>query len=280
MTGEEYRAMRGRMARNAHPLSRVIAFRKDKPMKRTLTLICLSLILGAAVFAGGRQEKPAGDLPSVDQILDKYIKAIGGKAAVQKQTSRVAKGTFDIPAMGAGGPITLYSKAPNKSLRVIEIPGFGIIQQGYNGSVGWSQDPQGGLRELAGAELVQAKREADFYADIKLKELYSKMTVKGKEKVGNGEAYVVEAVPTEGSPETLYFDTQSGLIVRTDTVAETPQGKQAFQTYLENYKEVEGIKMPFLIRQNSSAISFTVTLEEVKFNVPIDDAKFNKPASQ
>lgn len=249
-------------------------------MKRTLTLIVLSLALGAAVLASGGQAKPTGALPTADQILDKYVQAIGGKAAVQKQTSRVSKGTFDIPAMGAGGPITIYAKAPNKTLRVIEIPGFGTVQQGYNGTVGWAQEPQNGLRELAGLELTQAKREAEFYGDIKYKEMFKKLTVTGKATVGTGEAYVVEAVPAEGSPQKLYFDTQSGLIVRMDMEAETMQGKMAFEIYPENYKEVDGIKIPFLIRQNSSAFSFTVTLEEVKHNVPIDDAKFNKPAGQ
>jgi zinc protease len=249
-------------------------------MKRTLTLLFLSLALGAAVFASGRQEKPTGALPTVDQILDKYVQAIGGKAAIQKQTSRVSKGTFDIPAMGAGGPITIYSKAPNKTLLVIEIAGFGTIQQAFNGTVGWAQEPQSGLRELTGTELAAAKREGEFYSDIKIKEMFTKLTVTGKAKVGSNEAYVIDAVPTAGEPQKMYFDTQSGLMLRMDVTQEGPQGKVPFEIYFENYKEVDGIKMPFLMRRNSPAISFTITLEEVKHNVPIDDAKFNKPAGQ
>jgi hypothetical protein len=174
----------------------------------------------------------------------------------------------------------MYAKAPNKNLVVINIPGFGIIQQGFNGTVGWSQEPSSGLRELSGAELASAKRDAEFYADIKYKEMYSKMTVKGKEKVGDKEAYVVEAMPTEGSPQKIYFDTQTGYIIRTDREVESPQGKMAVEIYLEDYKEVDGIKMPFTVRQITPAISFTIKIEEVKHNVPVDDAKFNKPAAQ
>lgn len=249
-------------------------------MKRTLTIIFLSLVLGAAGFASGRQAKPAGAMPTVDQVLDKYVQAIGGKAAVQKQTSRVSKGTFSLPAMGLDAPIIIYAKAPNKSAFVIDIPGIGAVQQGYNGAVAWSIDPQSGARDVTGVELAAVKREAEFYADLKFKELFTKLTVKGKEKVGNSEAYVVEAVPAEGSPQKLYFDTQSGLLVRMDVEAESPQGKLAFEIYLEDYKEVDGVKMPFTTRRNSPAFSFTIKLEEVKHNVPIDDAKFNKPAGQ
>jgi hypothetical protein len=182
--------------------------------------------------------------------------------------------------MGAGGPIEIYAKAPNKNLVIINIPGFGVIQQGYNGTVAWSQEPSSGLRELSGPELVSAKRDAEFYADIKYKEMYSKMTVKGKEKVGEKEAYLVEAVPTEGNLQKIYFDTQTGLILRQDREVESPAGKMPVEVYLEDYKEVDGIKVPFTIRQVTPAISFTIKVQEVKHNVPVDDAKFNKPAAQ
>jgi hypothetical protein len=268
-------------------------------MKRTITTIFICAVVAVSAFAQGNQQKPATGqpaakpadvkpadakpaeaLPTADQILDKFVQAIGGKAAVQKVTSRVSKGTFEIPAMGAGGPIEMYAKAPNPNLVIINIPGFGTVQQGYNGTVAWAQEPTSGLRELSGPELVSAKREAEFYADIKFKEMYSKMTVKGKDKVGDKEVYVIEATPSEGSPAKLYFDTQTGLVLRTDREAETPQGKMPVEIYLEDYREVDGIKMPFIVRQVTPAISFTIKVEEVKHNVPIEDTKFNKPSGQ
>jgi zinc protease len=268
-------------------------------MKRTMTMALTCAMLAASAFAQGSQQKPAAGqqpakpaetkpadakpaaaLPTADQILDKFVQAIGGKAAVEKVTSRVSKGTFEIPAMGAGGPIEMYAKAPNKNLVIINIPGFGTVQQGYNGAVAWAQEPTSGLRELSGGELVSAKREAEFYADIKFKEMYPKMTVKGKDKVGDKEVYVIEATPSEGSPAQLYFDTQTGLLLRSDREAETPQGKMHVETYLEDYREVDGIKMPFTVKQVTPAISFTIKVEEVKHNVPVEDTKFNKPSGQ
>src|ERR1051325_11616587 len=147
-------------------------------MKRTMTIIFISAILAASVFAQNTQPKPATPqpaaqaLPTIDQILDKFVQALGGQAAIQKINTRVSKGNFEIPSMGAGGPIEMYAKAPNKNLVIINIAGFGVIQQGFNGTVAWAQEPTSGLRELSGPELVSAKRDAEFYADIKFKEMY------------------------------------------------------------------------------------------------------------
>jgi outer membrane lipoprotein-sorting protein len=237
-----------------------------------LTLI---LVLSATSWAFAQDK-----LPTVDQVIDKYVQAIGGKAAVEKQNSRVSKGNFEIPSFSAGGPIEIYAKAPNKAFSTINIEGFGVVQQGFTGSTGWSSDPQSGMRELGASEVAAAKLDSDFYRDIKLKELYPKLELKGKEKLPAGEAYVIIATPATGSPETLYFDTQSGLLVRQDGKRESPQGSMNVQVWFEDYKDVEGVKMPFTVKQNSDAISFVIKLTEIKPNVAIDDAKFNKPAGQ
>lgn len=255
-------------------------------MKRTLTIFFLTLLVSAVAYAQGGQQKPAPEakpaakLPTVDQVLDKYVQAIGGKAAVEKHTTRVLKGSLDIPAFGASGPIEIYAKAPNKSASIVTITGFGVVQEVFDGKTGWSSDPQGGLREKAGAELAAAKLDSEFYKSTKLKQLYPKIVVKGTDKVGDKEVYVLEATPADSSMETWYFDTQSGLILREDTERESPQGKMAIQVFYEDYKDVDGVKMAFSLKQVSSAFTLTIKMEDIKHNVPVDDAKFNKPAAQ
>ncbi len=258
-------------------------------MKRTLmTLsVCLTLMLAAAVKAQDKpapaktpEAKPPAALPSANQIVDKYVQAIGGKAAVEKINSRELKGTFELAAMGVSAPFESYSKAPNKTVFTINIEGFGTVQRGYNGAVGWDSNPQTGLRELAGAELAQMKLGADFYRDVKMMQLFPKMTVKGIEKVNDRDAYLIEATSADGITEKMYFDTQTGLLVRTDTEAETPQGKMPATVLASDYREVDGIKMPFTILQKTPTIEFTLKVESVKHNVAVDDAKFNKPAAQ
>lgn len=255
-------------------------------MKKTLTIMILCMAVAVAAFA---QQKPADPkppamaaqgTPTVDQILDKYVQALGGKAAMEKITSSAAKGTFEIAAFGATGSAEIWGKAPNKTAIRLDIPGFGIVQEGFNGTVAWAQEPQSGLREKTGAELASTKLEADFYRPIRLKQLYPKITVTGTEKVAEKDAFVLEATPAEGSPEKWYFDAASGLLVRIDAERESPQGKTAVQNYLEDYRDVGGVKEPFLNRIVSPSFTIVIKLDELKHNVEIDDAKFNKPATQ
>lgn len=255
-------------------------------MKRILTTLILSLLVAVIANAQASQQKPAADtkpaakLPTVDQVLDKYVQAIGGKAAVEKQTSRVAKGSFEIAAFGASGTAEVYAKAPNKTATIIDVAGFGVFQQVFDGKSGWSNDPQSGFREKAGAELASTRLDSEFYKPVRLKALYPKIVVKGTDKVGDKDVYVLEATPAEGSAETWYFDTQSGLILREDAERESPEGKQAIQVFYEDYKEVDGVKMAFSIRQVTPAFTLNIKMLDIKHNVPVDDAKFDKPAAK
>ena len=252
-------------------------------MKRILCIVLLCSAVALTALAQGKEKpadpKPAAALPGADQILDKYVQAIGGKAAIEKLTSRVSKGSFELPAFGASGTVEIYEKAPNKNVAIINIAGFGVVQEGFDGNVGWAQDPQSGLRVTSGPELAAAKLDAEFLKPIKIKQLYSKIVVKGKDKVADKEVYVVEATPAGSSVETWYFDTQSGLMLRQDAEREGPQGKQNVQIFLDNYKEVDGVKLPFSIHQVTPAFTIDIKIEEVKHNVPVDDAKFVKPAA-
>jgi outer membrane lipoprotein-sorting protein len=246
-------------------------------MKRALTIIVVSLIFSAIAAA----QTPAPDAKpnvTVDQVLDKYVEAIGGKAALEKLTTRVAKGTFEITAQGVSAPAEVYAKAPNSLLIKFNINGYGLLSQGYNGSIGWAQDPQSGLREITGAELDEIKRSSDFYHETRLKELYAKLELKGTAKAGDRDAYVIEATPKDGSVEKYYFDVQSGLLIRIDGEQDSPQGKLVTETYYENYKDVDGIKLAFTTRQVVGNTTVLLKFTEIKHNVPIDDATFNKPS--
>lgn len=266
-------------------------------MKRFVMICCVMMLGGTLALAqaqaqaqtkieGSKAEakpeaKPAAaDLPSVDKILEKYVTALGGKAAIEKLSSRVAKGSFELPAMGASGTFEAFGKAPNKSGSKVEIAGFGEIRNGFDGTTGWAQDPMSGLRVMSGAELAATKLDAEFFKDLKMKELYKQLVVKGKEKVGSAEAFVVEATPAEGSPEKYYFDAATGLLLRQDTERETPQGKMAIETTFEDYRVVDGVQVWHTMKQNTPAFAITMKVTEVKHNVAIEDAKFAKPSGQ
>lgn len=251
-------------------------------MKRTVIITAFGsfLVVTAMVEAIQKELKTEAQtanatapVPSVDQILDKYIQAIGGRVAVEKLTTRVMTGSLVAP--GGSAPIEIYEKAPNKFLVVINSPVSGLSQNGFNGAVAWSRNSQRGLREMSGPEVENFKREYHLHREIKLKEFYPEMTVKGREKISDQEAYVVKAVAAEGTSEAMYFDVSSGLLIRRDV---TIRGT-TLQTYFEDYKEVDGVKIPFTVRRSRADFSFSYKFDEVKHNVTIEDMKFNKPAT-
>ncbi len=251
-------------------------------VKRFTYMLVLTLLMITSVVAQNgtpAAPKPAA-LPTIDEILDKQVKALGGKEAIEKISSRVAKGSMELEGMNLSGPLELYAKAPNKSALVIDLQGIGKITNVFDGEKGYSLDPTNGLRELSGAEFATAKRNADFYESLNIKKHFAKMEVKGKEKVGASDAYVVVATPAVGDPEKLYFAADTGLLVRIDTDNETPQGKMSFETYPRDYKEVDGVKVAHSLRQVSSAFTAVIKLSEVKHNLSVEDAKFAKPAGQ
>jgi outer membrane lipoprotein-sorting protein len=245
---------------------------------KALLPICVIVLL-AGFTAAGAQTAPQAALPSVDQVLDKYVKAMGGQAAIEKLTSRVSKGTFEMDQVAGAGAEEIDAKAPNKQYMVTDAPNFGQVRRGFNGAAGWEDNPQMGLRDITGPELATMKRDADFYGAVKLKEHYPKMTVKGKESVKGHDAYVIEATPPDGAADTMYFDADSGLLVRLQREAEGPNGKVTVDITFDDYREVDGIKLPYVTRFSMGEFAFTIKLNEVKHNVPIDDAKFDKPAS-
>lgn len=243
------------------------------------TLMFTLLLLATANAQNGAPAKAAA-LPTADELLDKYVKALGGKEAIEKVTSRVGKGTLELEGMGMSGPAEVYAKAPGKDAIYIELQGAGKVINVCDGEKAYALEPMSGLREKSGAELAQIKRNADFHQSLNLKKHFPKLEVKGKEKVGATDAYLVIATPASGDAEKLYFAADTGLLVRLDADYETPQGKMTIESYFSDYKEVSGVKTAHSIRQVTPMFTILLKLTEVKHNAPVDDAKFAKPAAQ
>jgi len=241
--------------------------------------VAMVLLVAGWYVAPVLAQAPAEALPSVDQVLDRYVAALGGKAAIEKITTRVAKGTFELPDQGVVGTYEAFAKAPNKSGSEIQFEGFGVVRQGFDGTVGWAESPQAGLREMAGQELSNTRRNAEFHQPLKLRELFPKMSVKERRQVGMRDAYVLEADPGDGSMRWMYFDAESSLLVQVENEWDTPQGRIKSEVLFEDYREVDGVKVAFVIRQSNPNIRFVIQLSDVRHNVEVDEAKFKKPAS-
>jgi outer membrane lipoprotein-sorting protein len=261
---------------------------KMRAVARMASMVAFSFIAASVApsqtVAPNQSAKNAGGPdaagPTADQIVDKYIEASGGRAAWEKLNSRVSKGTITVPAENVSGPVEIDEKAPNK-LRVSVTISGSVFLQGFDGNVGWSEDPQNGLREQTGAELTEVKREADFYHPLDLKKLYATVAVTGMEKVGERTAYVLQATPPGGgNPDRIYFDAQTGLPLRVITRHHNFDGSvEDFQENFRDYRTVDGIKIPFAIEQSDAQVAFSIQLDEVRHNVELKDSEFEKPAA-
>jgi hypothetical protein len=230
-------------------------------------------------------------LPTVDQILTKYVEALGGEQAIRKITSLVITGTQFIPT-GPGGTVPMpaiverYLKAPNLTATIYRTPTY-AISQGFDGTVAWSQDQMGRVADAVKLDARRAMRAADFYEPLNLKRQYAQMTVRGIERVNDRDAYVVVGVPQDDTPEWLYFDTQTGLLLRKQTVLPTPVGNSPFRMDFEDYRDTgPGVKLPFLIHMNPAnprtelAPEATLRVTKVEANLPIEASKLARPESR
>ena len=213
-----------------------------------------------------------------DEVLASYVTALGGRTALEKINSRVAKGTFEVSGIAMSGPLEMYAKAPNLRLTLLQMPGQETFKDGFDGSVGWEQNPDDGVTDKTGLDLGSAIRDADFYQPLKLRQQYPNLTFKGTAtvslgKAGERETLVLEA-PRNGSPRLFYFESQSGLLLRVEDWGAA--GKMIEAVVYRDYREVDGVKVPFLINLIEDVV-FTMKLNEVKQNVTIDDAVFVKP---
>ena len=214
--------------------------------------------------------------PSADQILSHYVEATGGSAAWQKLSSRISTGTFKASKKNLVGTFEEYEKAPNKEASTLVINGT-ASRNGFDGVVGWSGDSRYGLRELEGPALDEARRQSDFYSVLDLHQLYSRFAVNGRKRIDGRTAYVLEAEPLQGGADKLYFDTETGLLLRIVGPRHMPWGVIVTQTDLLDYRDIDGVKLPFTMRVSDKDGEFTLQFTEVRHNVAIDDEQFAKP---
>lgn len=215
--------------------------------------------------------------PTAEQILDKYYQALGGAAAIEKLQSRVSKGTL-INNAGVEIGYELNQSGPNSALAVLTTPQAGVIERGFNGTKGWEKSARG-VRDLTDAELSYLRRYSLLYNDIKLRDQFSRVSFGGKQKIDGRDVYALRATTTGGKRETLFFDVETGLLVRRTSATTTPVGTIPEQVDFADYKDVDGMKLPFTVRFSSVEPTYSAVRKytEIKLNVSVDPKRFNKP---
>jgi hypothetical protein len=226
--------------------------------------------------APSRNEKAAA-LPSVDEVIARYVEALGGKDALAKLTSKVVTGNV-ITSEGTVVMREMDNAAPDMMVDIRHSGSeFGDFSEGFDGTAGWRKGNRG-VGDLNGEPLAQAQMDAQFLPALKIKDLYTKLTVAGQEKSDPEPAYVVAGVSViTGKRERLYFGVQSGLLLRQSVVTENYVGSITTDTYFEEYRTINGIKTPMLVSEFTPDSGFFMKITRVEYNVPIDAGKFKKP---
>ena len=221
------------------------------------------------------EEKPA--LPSADQILDKYLAAVGGAEALQKITSRTEKGTLTMFG-DKHLPIDIFAKAPGKRVSIMHLPESDSVT-GFDGRAGWqsvnSHPPR--VRLSTAAETAAARIDADFYFPLHLKQLFTRFDVAPGEDIAGQKTYRLTGRAEGQPPLKLYFDQQSGLLLRLVRYLESPLGRLPTQVDYADYRQADGVKIPFRWTLSRPGNRFTIQVEQFEQNIPIDDGKFTPP---
>jgi hypothetical protein len=290
--------VRLRSVSNFHLGASVIKNVIHSSVRRLVPVVAALLVTGVAPLAPAQsaaprdaQESQTAATPSatsaapvlpqkVDPILESYARAIGGRQAWEKFTSQVLMGTIEVPSMGLTGTILIHEKAPNKFMSAVIVNGA-VFRQGFDGTQGWTDDPKNGLRDQTGAELAESKRGADFLHAFRMGRAYAKIEVTGAERIGDRDTWIVEATaPEGGEPTKMYFDTQTGLMLRVISQNHDADGVSQLQEDFEDYRVVDSVRIPFVWRQANGDTTYTLKFSEVHHNVELPDSEFAKPAAQ
>jgi photosynthetic reaction center cytochrome c subunit len=215
-------------------------------------------------------------LPTAQVILQKYLLAVGGADALHKIKTRVQKG--NIEASGQVYPIDIYSEGPDKRVSISH-PSSGASVTAFNGQAGWLAMPRG-FHKMTEAEQRAASIDAQLYFAARLPELYQEFKVLPGEAIDGKPTYLIEAKGKDMPSLHLYFDQESGLLVRLIRYAETPLGRNPTEVDYADYRSTDGVKIPYrwtLMRPNGK---FTIQVDEVKQNVAVDKKLFVMPAGQ
>ena len=232
----------------------------------------------AAPKKDAHSDEPGNNSPSVvDPILEKYLAAMGGSAALQRVSSRILKGTVDLA--GKQFPIDIYSQSPDKRVSIMHLQNGDSITA-FNGTVGWLSVPGRPTQWMSAAEADGARLDADIYLPSRLKQIFSDLRTLPSEKIDGHDVNVLQGTREGKPPVNLYFDQQSGLLVRMLRYVDTALGFNPTEIDYADYRDSAGVKVPYRWTVARPRGRFTIQVEQVQQNVPIDDQKFVAPAPQ
>lgn len=222
----------------------------------------------------------AGDdaLPSGAEVLDKYIEATGGKAAYAKLHNRVTQVTIDFNISDVTAEMTIYEAAPGKRYTLVESESIGTLETGTDGTTYWHRSAERPVKIQEGAAKAASQRESLFLMDLHWRKLFDKVKCVGTEKIQGKQCYKVVLTGTDGVQEIRHFDKENGLqLKRTSVYGSGGNRGVAWERYFDDYREVDGVLIPHLVRILLSGEERTMVVNSVKHNVDLSSDRFDLP---
>jgi hypothetical protein len=223
---------------------------------------------------------------TADEVIEKYLNAIGGRTALAKINSRHVTGTatFSSAAGDLPGTIEVFNQSPNKSRTLLKLDlsvagmGTATVDQRFDGESGYVIDTLQGNRDITGNQLDNLKNAMFPSPFLNYKERGATAEFVRKEQLGGRDAFVLLLKPKSGSTVQAFIDAESSLVVKTITVVNMPQlGEVQQTTELLDYRDQDGIKIPFQVRNTSNVQSYTINLSKVEHNATLESTMFSKP---
>ena len=223
---------------------------------------------------------------TADEIIEKSIAAMGGRAAFGKIKNRVMTGTVTLttPAGDIAGTVEIYNAVPNKTRTVIkaDLSAFGagplVVDQRFDGTNGYVLDSLQGNRDITGSQLEGMRSNAFPHPFLSYKAQGTTVKLGAKAKVGDREAYLVTMEPPSGSPVKQIIDAATMLPWRTVITADVPQFGTVEQTAeASDFRDLDGVKVPHKVTISSSVQGITMTFAKIEHNVTLDEKMFVKP---
>ncbi|HYJ46553.1 MAG TPA: c-type cytochrome [Pyrinomonadaceae bacterium] len=211
--------------------------------------------------------------PSPDALVDNFVKAAGGAPAIEKVSTRVMKGSSTVN--GHSVPIEILAK-DNKRLSIMHASG-GDSLTAFDGHAGWLGNPGRPARDMSATESEAAQFDADLHFPLHIKTIFHELQPGPAITIADRKAYQVVGVREGKPPVRLFFDAESGLLVRMLRYADTPFGDNPTQLDYADYRDLGGVKMPYRWTIARPLGRFTIQLDDAQQNVPVDDAKFQRP---
>ena len=228
--------------------------------------------------------KPFPGAPAAEAVLDKYLQAIGGAQRAAALTSIAAKGTYQAYATPTKYPVELFAKAPGQRTTIVHNMGGGDNIAAYDGRQGWNLAPADlsplPILEMSAGELDGAKIDAMLCFPAQIKQMLRDWRVGPPATIDDQAATLVQGTSDGRTPVNLYFDDDSGLLIRSVRFSDSPVGLAPTEVDYSDYREVAGVKVPFKMLVTWLDGRSTIQLSEVQANAAIDASKFARPASR